>query len=29
MLACGYEGTGRLEEVAEIIAAAESVLASR
>lgn len=29
MLACGYEGTGRLEEVAEIIAAAESVLAAR
>jgi phosphopantothenoylcysteine synthetase/decarboxylase len=29
MLACGYEGTGRLEEVAEIIVAAESILAAR
>lgn len=29
MLACGYEGTGRLEEVEEITAAAESVLATR
>jgi len=29
MLACGYEGTGRLSEVAEIVAAAEKILAAR
>ena len=29
MLACGYEGTGRLAEVAEIVAHAEKILASR
>ena len=29
MLACGYEGTGRLAEVAEIAARAEAMLASR
>jgi phosphopantothenoylcysteine decarboxylase/phosphopantothenoylcysteine decarboxylase/phosphopantothenate--cysteine ligase len=29
MLACGYEGTGRLADVAEIIAAAQSMLATR
>ena len=29
MLACGYEGTGRLAEVAEIVAHAEKILAAR
>lgn len=29
MLACGYEGTGRLAEVEEIVAAAEKILAAR
>jgi phosphopantothenoylcysteine synthetase/decarboxylase len=29
MLACGYEGTGRLAEVAEILAGAEKILAAR
>ena len=29
MLACGYEGTGRLAEVAQIVARAEEILASR
>ena len=29
MLACGYEGTGRLAEVAEIVEAAEKILAAR
>ena len=29
MLACGYEGTGRLAEVAEIVAHAEKILISR
>lgn len=29
MLACGYEGTGRLAEVSEIVAHAEKILAAR
>lgn len=29
MLACGYEGTGRLAEVEEIVSAAEKILAAR
>jgi phosphopantothenoylcysteine synthetase/decarboxylase len=29
MLACGYEGTGRLAEVAEIVATANAILAAR